>query len=251
MTDAPRPIDDATLARLRHGGPDDRDRLAGMAAADPGLRDRLADWDRQDAAIRALYGPVGEEPVPARHQAVLARRPRWPGALARLAAALALVALGGLGGWTAARWPGPAGGSLVAEALRTHATFAVEVAHPVEVAASDEAHLVRWLSKRLGHRIAPPDLSGQGFHLIGGRIVPDIHGAAAVLMYEDDIGRRVTLFVARAPGLGETEFRAAGDGDTRAFWWVEGDLGCALVGDLPVDTLRALSVVAYHGLTEA
>lgn len=250
MTDAPRPIDDATLARLRHGGDDHRDRLAGMAAADPDLRGRMAEWDRQDAAIRALYGPVGEEPVPARHRAVLAaHRPRWPGALARLAAAIALVALGGLGGWTAARWSGPPAGSLVAEALRTHATFAVEVAHPVEVPASDEAHLVRWLSNRLGHKITPPDLSGQGFHLIGGRIVPDSRGTAAVLMYEDDIGRRVTLFVARSPGMGETEFRAAGDGDTQAFWWVDGDLGCALVGDLPLDTLRALSVAAYHGLT--
>lgn len=250
MTDAPRPIDDAALTRLRHGRAEDQVRLSGLAAADPEVRDRLRDWDRQDAAIRALYGPVGDEPVPARLLAVLERRPGWPAALARLAAALALVALGGIAGWTAARWRAAPDAALVAEALRTHATFAVEVAHPVEVPAADSAHLVRWLSNRLGYRIAPPDLSGQGFHLLGGRIVPDDHGAAAVLMYEDDIGRRVTLFVARAPGRDETGFRAAGDGDARAFWWIEGDLGCALVGDLPAETLRGLAIIAYHGLTD-
>ena len=250
MTDAPTPIDDAMLARLRHGGADEQVRLAGMAHADPALRDRLRDWDRQDAAIRALYGPVGEEPVPARIHAVLTRRSRWPVALGRLAAALALVALGGLAGWTAARWSARPDAALIAEALRTQATFAVDLAHPVEVPAADSAHLVRWLSNRLGYRITPPDLSGQGFHLLGGRIVPDDHGAAAVLMYEDDIGRRVTLFVARAPGRDETGFRSAGDGAARAFWWIEGDLACALVGDLPAEALRDLAIAAYHGLSE-
>jgi anti-sigma factor RsiW len=35
------------------------------------------------------------------------------------------------------------------------ATYAVEVAHPVEVGAEDEAHLVKWLSKRPARRSVP------------------------------------------------------------------------------------------------
>ena len=108
-----------------------------------------------------------------------------------------------------------------------------------------------WLSKRLGHRIAPPDLRGFGFQLIGGRVVPSATGAAAVMMYEDDIGRRVTLFVTRESGQAETEFRYSGNGAARGFWWIEDGLGCAVVGDLPVDTLRAISVSAYHDLIDA
>ena len=34
----------------------------------------------------------------------------------------------------------------------------VEVAHPVEVGAAQEAHLLQWLSKRLGRKLAAPDL---------------------------------------------------------------------------------------------
>ena len=36
----------------------------------------------------------------------------------------------------------------------------------------------------------------------------------------------------------------------QAFWWIDRGLGCALVGDLPRDTLRRLALQAYHDLTE-
>lgn len=245
-------VPEARLVRLAHGTPAERAELAALAAADPGVAGLLADWDRQDAALAALYGPVADEPVPHRLRAlVVPRRGRvWPG---RIAAALALVALGAAGGWgAAALWrPAPAGVDLAQAALRSHATFVVETAHPVEVPAADEAHLVRWLSNRLGHRIVPPDLDAHGFRLIGGRVVPGATGAAAMLMYEDEIGRRVTLYVARSATPGETAFREVTDGTLRGFWWIEDELGCAVVGDLPRDTLRAIAVAAYHDLIEA
>lgn len=244
------PIDDDRLVRLRHGSAPERAELAALAAADSGVRARLAEWDRQDAALGILYGPVGDEPVPWRHRALLERPARRWRPLLRVAAMAGLVAVGAAGGWTAAQLqrPAAAGDGFAAEALRSHATFVVETAHPVEVPASDEAHLVRWLSNRLGHRITPPDLQAQGFQLIGGRIVPGASGAAAMLMYEDDIGRRLTVFVARAPDAAETAFRSAGTGATRGFWWIEGGLGCAVIGDLPPETLRAISITAYHDL---
>jgi anti-sigma factor RsiW len=36
------------------------------------------------------------------------------------------------------------------DAIAAHRTFSVETRHPVEVGAYEEAHLVQWLSKRLG-----------------------------------------------------------------------------------------------------
>ena len=50
--------------RLRHGPAADQARLRALAETDAGLAALLADWDRQDAALRALYAPVAEEPVP-------------------------------------------------------------------------------------------------------------------------------------------------------------------------------------------
>lgn len=239
--------------RLRHGSAEDQARLATRAATDAGLAGDLEEWDRQDAALRALYAPVADEPVPARLTASVtaaraAVRAPVPGVW-RIAAALALLTLGFVAGWSGARMLQPPGPALAETAMASFATYAVEVAHPVEVGAEDEAHLVKWLSKRLGTPIRPPDLSDEGFRLIGGRLLPGETSPAALLMYEDEMGRRLALYVTRREG-GETELAFAEEPGRRAFWWIEDGLGCALVGDLPRDTLRRLAISAYHGLTD-
>ncbi len=252
MTEKARP-EDEELIRLRHGDAAAQATLAALAEGQPEVAARLAEWDRQDAAIRTLYAPVAEEPVPERmrtrlREAARRRPPRPAFPFARLAAAVALLALGFAGGWAAARL-GPGESALAQAAFRSHATYVVETAHPVEVSASDGAHLVKWLSKRLGQPLTPPDLGAQGFRMIGGRLLPGETGAAAMLMYEDDLGRRLSLYVTRAEGGGD-DLRFAEAPGARAFWWIDGDLGCALVGDLPRDQLRSLAITAYHALTE-
>lgn len=239
--------------RLRHGTAQDRSRLGALAAGDPALAADLADWDRQDAAMRALYAPVAEEPLPARLLETVRAAPRSPRRtpdLWRIAAALALVALGFAAGWGGARLiPDVPQPMLAQAAMASYATYAVEVKHPVEVAAEDEAHLVQWLSKRLGTPIRPPDLASEGFTLIGGRLLPGDAAPAALLMYEDDLGRRLALYITRSE-TAERELAFAEEPGKQAFWWVEGGLGCALAGDLPRESLRRLAVAAYHGLTE-
>ena len=253
MPEGPRISTDEAM-RLRHGTPEDRARLTALAAGDTALAAELADWDRQDAALRALYAPVAEEPLPDRLLAPVraARlRPSPTPVQWRIAAAVALLAVGFVSGWAGARLlPGSAQPMLAQAAMESYATYAVEVKHPVEVAASDGAHLVQWLSKRLGAPIRPPDLGAEGFTLIGGRLLPGDATPAALLMYEDELGRRLALYITRSEGA-ERELAFAEETGRQAFWWVEDGLGCALAGDLPRETLRKLAIAAYHGLTEA
>lgn len=255
MSDRP-PLSDEALIRLRHGGRRAQARLATLLARDADLRQRLEVWDRQDAALSALYGPRADEPIPTGLQSLLGQatvsRRRLP-PLTRIAAALALISVGAAGGWGAAQYraAGGTGTTLADEALRAYATYVVEVAHPVEVPGSDRAHLTTWLSKRLGHAITPPDLAGYGFALMGGRVVPDPNGTAALMMYEDYQGTRLTLYVAPVPPGRETAFRFAQRGGVRGFWWRDDDLGCALVGDLPRETLHDIAVSAYDQLIPA
>ena len=71
------------------------------------------------------------------------------------------VAVGFASGWgsrdrlTSARGGSGSGEgiSLRRAAAVAHVAYAPEVRHPVEVAASDQAHLVAWLSKRLGTKL--------------------------------------------------------------------------------------------------
>lgn len=248
MTAGQPQLSEEEVLALRHGDAAARAHLAALVAADPALAALVAAWDRQDAALHTLYAAVADEPVPGRLRAALVAAPpapRW-----RIAAAAAFVAVGFAGGWGAAQLGRPAPATLAQAALGSFATYAVEVAHPVEVPASDEAHLVKWLSKRIGQPIRVPDLAADGFRLIGGRLVPGQGSPAGLLMYEDALGRRVTLYVTRVEG-GQTDLAFAEAPGAQAFWWVEGNLGCALVGDLPRDTLRHLAIRAYHDLTDA
>ncbi len=244
----PQALSDDDALRLRHGSAEDRARLTARAGDDPALAARLADWDRQDAALRALYPPVTGEPLPDRLRAALVPpRPRRTPALLAAAAALALAAFGA--GFVLGRGQAPAALPLATAAMNGHLTYVGETAHPVEVGAADEAHLVRWLSKRLGQPIRVPDLAPGGFRLIGGRLLPGTESPAALLMYEDGLGRRLSLYLTRAEGR-DDQLRFAEEPGAQAFWWIDGTLGCALVGDLPRDELRHLALAAWHGLGE-
>ena len=243
-------IDDDRLLAWHHGdlAPDAARALEAALVDDPAARAQIEAWRAQDAALDALFAPVAEEPVPPR----LARVVQLSGAgrLVQAAAMIGVLAVGLAGGWFAARLaPGPAPApDLAAYAIAAHETYVVEVVHPVEVEASDTDHLVGWLSKRLGHHIAPPDLAAQGFRLMGGRILPGDDVPAALLMYENDLGRRISLYVLPTPDSDETAFRFAEDGAVQSFWWVDEGLSCAIVGDVPRETLHAIALAAYHQL---
>lgn len=82
-----------------------------------------------------------------------------------------------------------------------------DAAHPVEVKATEQDHLVQWLSNRLGQSIKAPDLTGFGFRLMGGRVLPAAaSGVAAQLMYDDDHGTRLTLYLRNGKN-GDTAYR--------------------------------------------
>lgn len=235
----------------------EREAILRRIGGDPAAQRLLAEWARQDAALRTLAGQA--EALPPAMQAALDaartedRAGRWPvpAPPLRLAAAVALLAIGAAGGFLAARTgvAGAPAGRFAEAALGAHAVYVTEVAHPVEVQASQSEHLAKWLSKRLGHPIAAPDLGNSGFRLVGGRLLPaETGGPAAFFMYEDASGRRVTLYAVPGATAGDSAFRLAERGATESFYWVDGTLSCAVTGDIPRDDLRALALAAYDQL---
>lgn len=200
---------------------------------------RVAAWRRQKEGLHALFDATLDEPLPSR----LAKPPgRFQ--LGRYAALLGWLAVGLAAGWVArgsvAPSPGPIAG-LPREAAVAHVVYSPEVLHPVEVGAEQEAHLVKWLSKRLGAPLRVPDLNAAGFQLVGGRLLPAAEGPAAQFMYQDAQGQRLTLYVrAHRGGGGDTAFRYEREDGVGVFYWVDGGLGYALSGAL--DRARLLDV---------
>jgi len=212
----------------------------------------LAGWRAQDAAMDALFAPVTEEPIPPRLTALM--QSARGGRRQRLLALAAMLLLGLAAGWSAARlMPGATDTPalrLAESAIAAHETYVVEVVHPVEVPASEAEHLVGWVAKRLGQTITPPDFAAEGFRLMGGRVLPG--GAegrtAAQFMYENDLGRRISLYVMPSPEDAETAFQFTEEGPTQSFWWVDRGLSYAVVGDVPREALRGLALAAYDQL---
>ncbi len=143
--------------------------------------------------------------------------------------------------------------SFVQVAATSHAVFVPEVRHPVEVAASDETHLVTWLSKRLDARLVVPHLGDAGWDLLGGRLLPAEAGPIAQFMYQDAHGRRLTLAVSKsvaveASAKAPTAFRIAEEHGDTVFYWIDADYAYALTGKLTRAEMTALATNVHRQL---
>jgi anti-sigma factor RsiW len=205
--------------------------------------------------LRVRYAGCLGEPVPSAMALPLSRFVRErPGPVRRLvrpAAGLALIVASAAAGYLARGFIGQPRGpeaAFVATAMGAHTVYVPEVRHPVEVKA-DEAHLVRWLTKRVGAEVRAPALAGTGWRLMGGRLLPDQEGhPAAQFMYEDATGRRLTLYIRKETGLDNTAFRFAERDGFGAFYWIDRPLAYALTGRLSRDELMTLADVVYGQL---
>ena len=200
-----------------------------------------------------LFDPILADPVPMRLNPGVIRSRAWRPQALRAAAAVFLLILGGAAGWFAhdeRMERDLAARSLPDDAVAAHRVFVSEVRHPVEVAADQEAHLVTWLSKRLGRTIRAPHLGAQGFDLMGGRLLSSAGGPAAQLMYQNAEGRRLTLYVRDTAGGEDTAFRIEKSDNVRAFYWIDRGMGYALIGDLERDRLLDAANKVYRDLSE-
>jgi anti-sigma factor RsiW len=139
----------------------------------------------------------------------------------------------------------PATTGVAQNANAAYRTYVVEVAHPVEVASAQEAHLLQWLSRRLGKPLSAPDLTPFGYKLMGGRLLPGTDSAAAQLMYDDASGKRLTLYVRAAPGS-ETAFRFQRDGDAATFAWIDQGFGFAVTAPATREELLPIAEAVYR-----
>jgi anti-sigma factor RsiW len=202
-------------------------------------------------ALRDRLAPIAGEPVPSRLRVAAIRAERRGRQRRRFGLALAAVLLltvGGTAGWYGrdlVGGPRPLAGrawaAIAEEALAAHRTYTVEVVHPVEVKAAEEAHLVQWLSKRLKRRLVIPDLEERfGLTLVGGRLLPAGRDVAALLMYADASGSRLTLYV-RSGGARESALNFMREGEVSAFSWMDEGYGYVVSAAMDRDKLQSVA----------
>ncbi len=233
-----------------------RTQVEAYLAENPEIMEQVALDRAYRNSLRSALAGKFVEPIPPRLRVAAIRAARRDMLMRRtraVAAGLAIFVAGATSGWMAAPilpTPTASNTATVADnAATAYRTFVVEVAHPVEVAAAQEDHLLRWLSKRLGRRLVAPDLAGFGYRLIGGRLLPASEGAAAQLMYEDSSGQRLTIYVQAEHGS-ETAFRFWRFGDTATFAWIDQGFGFAVTARADREQLLPIAETIYHALLQ-
>jgi anti-sigma factor RsiW len=240
MSDPGRPIAEEEL----HAHVDDRldaDRQAAVLRYlqdHPDVAREVAAWRAQRDALRAAFAGVAADPIPARLglerliQQRLGRRATW-----RVAAATLLAfGLGGAGGWFlhgGVRPPVATITLLAEQAVANHVVYTADRRRPTELGAQQRDDLARWVSNRLNHQVAPPDLSADGFSYMGGRLAATPDGPAGLFMYDGPDNVRLTVFVLPLSAAKNMPLQHVDFAHVDGCAWIEKGIGYTVVGRLP------------------
>ena len=251
---------------------------------DPDDRERLRDYQAQSATLRRAYASVLDEPVPDRLKEVLERfvpgeeedtvdrpapvrpmprqRPRWGGMLSgAIAAGVALIIVGGVTGWVARGYMIEQEAQMVArdmllqDALRSYSLYATSDSPWQEAGlVSDREKLGEWFRSDQELEILVPDWSDDGYSFVGGRPLPISGGLAAQMLYRNEEGNTIVLYVQYVKTGGGVSPLMAGrptrvsdnifeyDDGLSAYYWTSdsGKASYAVLGDLGKDALSSL-----------
>ena len=231
--------------------------IEALLARDPESAALVATIRQQNAELIRALDPWLGEPVPDRLLRAAAAPPRglairwWRETLA-LAATLVLgVAIGWLVRDELLESRGTPT-SFAQEAAFSHAIYASDRGRPVEVGAQEEARLVRWLARRLGVEVPPPDLTEAGFSIVGGRLGAGNEKPTALLMYENADKQRLTLqWRKNDRRADEFEFRYAAENGVGVFYWVDTNCAYAVSGDVDRTKLLEAARLVHAQLVAA
>ncbi|HEN8799372.1 anti-sigma factor [Pseudomonas sp. CM25] len=203
-------------------------RVEGWRADARRLRTALAGFGESTGAaqldLRQLRGRLRER-----------RQRRWAVAAAMVLA----LGVGGLGGWQVRDASLARADLPMADAVQAHRLFVGS--QTLDIQASDPGQLRDWLGRHFSRVGRLPDLAGYGFKPVGARLLSNEQGPAALLVFEDGAGQRISLFL-RSPG---EQYRRMPegqriDGQLEARYWSHGAYNFALVS--AADDVRGAGV---------
>jgi anti-sigma factor RsiW len=165
------------------------------------------------------------------------RRPAWPRWSAAIAASVLAVTLvwnfvphGGA--------PAPDVDDAMVDSAVDQQQDALKDQHLTDIASADAKAVQSWFSGKLAYVPPVPDLSAQGYTLVGGRLDKVKGEPAAALTYKhgDDV---VTVFVCAAQH-GDKDIDTDSDDGYQVVYWTKGSLSFWVVSKLDLDHLKTI-----------
>lgn len=239
------PITDFDLIAYADGKlePSRAERVRLHIAGHPDAAARLEAYLAQNRDLHAAYGALAQEEVPPRLHGALAARPGRGQALvaARAAAIAALIVAGAVSGWMIGRSSQASDFGAQAfgrDAARTH----MEAATPQTAAAqSGDAAALSWLRQRISLELKAPDLSREGYTLVG-RHKAELNKQPAVqLVYQGEGGARLSIFLRRRWRETRPQVLTTGEDGRTVAYWLDGPVAYGVTGDADKDRLIAIA----------
>jgi len=211
----------------------DRLTLETWLAAHPEQAEQVAAWQLDAQYLRAALGGGLKMPAnPELDPAFIRRRARSNSYRHYATAAVLLVAvsIGGMSGWQAREMTLSNASLPMADAVQAHRMFAVKDDIASDWNANKPNNAQGWIDKNFAQANRLPDLEAAGFKPVSGRLTSTEQGAAAMVVYQDSNGHKISFYI-RPPGA-ENHLLPRGsrrDGELQADYWSGSGYNYAMV----------------------
>jgi anti-sigma factor RsiW len=220
---------------------DDRRLVETFLTSNPEVADQVRAWQQDAQQLRAALSGVLQQPAnpeldPAMIRQRLKRQSRRH--LASAAVLLIAVSVGGFSGWQAREMTFTGAQLPMTDALQAYRLIAQQGILPADYKASDDGDMQGWLDRYFTQANRLPDLSRAGFKPASGRLLSTEQGPAAMVVYENQGGQKISFYV-RPPGPKNFMLPrgSRSDGDLQAEYWSGSGYNYAMVS--PADTPAA------------
>jgi anti-sigma factor RsiW len=198
-------------------------------------------WQQDAQQLRAALSGALKQPANPDLDPVLIRQRLKRQSRRHLASAAMLliaVSVGGFSGWQAREMTLASAPLPMADALQAYRLIAQQGLLPADYKASDDGDMQGWLDRYFTQANRLPDLAGTGFKPVSGRLLSTEQGPAAMVVYEDQGGHKISFYV-RPPGPKNFLLPRGSrrDDGLQAEYWSGGGYNYAMVS--PADTPAA------------
>lgn len=190
-------------------------------------------WQQDAQQLRAALSGALQQPAnpdldPALIRQHLKRKSRRH--LASAAMLLIAVSIGGLGGWHAREMTLVSAALPMTDAMQAYRLIAQQGILPADYQVSDDGDMQGWLDRYFSQAHRLPNLAGAGYKPVSGRLLSTEQGPAAMVVYEDQGGHKVSFYV-RPPGPKNFLLPrgSRSDGELQAEYWSDAGYNYAMV----------------------
>ncbi|WP_085725908.1 anti-sigma factor [Pseudomonas sp. R37(2017)] len=219
----------------------DRRLVETFLANNPEISAQVRAWQLDAQQLRAALGGALQQPAnPDLDPAVIRQRLKHQSRrhLASAAVLLIAVSVGGFSGWQAREMTLAPPQLPMTDALQAYRLIAQQGILPADFKVGEDGDMQGWLDRYFTQANRLPDLSDAGFKPVSGRLLSTEQGPAAMVVYQNQGGQKVSFYV-RPPGPKNFLLPrgSRSDGGLQAEYWSGGGYNYAMVS--PTDTPAA------------